>query len=268
MTGRIPERIALVAGTGRLPGHLVRVATGQGFEIEVWTPRGTEPELPSYRTFEIVDFPSLLARFRSHGPGALCFAGPVAGIGAADRCRGTAAPFRLPALLRRAFAQPDAAATRALADCVQGYGLELLGPHEIDHRLVALPGHVAGPPPGPAQLAQARRGAQILATPGDPRIGQAVVLGGERPIILEDRLGTDALLSGLRPGQGGILVKRPATDQDKRIDTPVIGPRTIELSVAAGLTGVAIAAGGTLILDRAEATICADRIGLSLWAER
>ena len=50
------------------------------------------------------------------------------------------------------------------------------------------------------------------------------------------------------------------------MDLPAIGPGTLRAAAAAGLAGVAIEAGGVMILGYAEAVAAADAAGLFLWA--
>jgi UDP-2,3-diacylglucosamine hydrolase len=57
----------------------------------------------------------------------------------------------------------------------------------------------------------------------------------------------------------GVLVKAPKPGQDHRFDLPSIGPRTIEGVARAGLAGVAVAAGSTIIAEAAEVIAAADR---------
>jgi DUF1009 family protein len=47
--------------------------------------------------------------------------------------------------------------------------------------------------------------------------------------------------------------------QDRRLDLPSIGPRTIEKVAAAGLGGIAVETGGTLIADPQQVVAAADR---------
>jgi DUF1009 family protein len=80
--------------------------------------------------------------------------------------------------------------------------------------------------------------------------------------------GTDALLSrcaGLRrEGPGGVLVKLGKPGQETRADLPTIGVDTIRGAKNAGLRGVAVEAGITLILSRAQVIAEADEAGLFL----
>ena len=69
-----------------------------------------------------------------------------------------------------------------------------------------------------------------------------------------------------RPGgRRGVLYKAPKPGQDWRMDLPAIGPATVAAAAAAGLAGVAVQAGGVLILDREATVAAADDAGLFLW---
>ena len=46
------------------------------------------------------------------------------------------------------------------------------------------------------------------------------------------------------------------------MDLPAIGPRTVAGAAAAGLRGIAVEAGASLILDRGAVVTAADRAGL------
>ena len=65
-------------------------------------------------------------------------------------------------------------------------------------------------------------------------------------------------------GPGGVLVKLRKPGQDNRADLPTIGPETIIGARDAGLRGVAVEAGATLVLSREAAILEADRSGLFL----
>ena len=99
-------------------------------------------------------------------------------------------------------------------------------------------------------------------------------MAGERILAIEGPEGTDRMLARVRAGRGfwklkrpapdGVLVKMPKRGQDLRVDLPAIGPRTFVRAARAGLRGVAVASGVTLILDRDETVRTADRLGLFL----
>jgi DUF1009 family protein len=59
-----------------------------------------------------------------------------------------------------------------------------------------------------------------------------------------------------------VLVKLVKPDQDRRADLPVIGTATVANAARAGLIGIAVEAGGALIVDGAAVVEAADRAGL------
>ena len=134
--------------------------------------------------------------------------------------------------------------------------------------LVAEPGPISGEISA-ALEADAARARAVLEALGPLDIGQGAVAARGQVIGVETLQGTDAMLRFVAvtaPGSGGVFVKRPKPGQDIRMDTPVIGPATVMKAAEAGLSGIEIAAGSVLILDR-EATIdAAEAAGVSLWA--
>ena len=107
-------------------------------------------------------------------------------------------------------------------------------------------------------------------------IGQALVVLGERVTAIEGAEGTDRMLvrvAGLgrgwfmrKPAPGGVLVKSAKAGQERRVDLPAVGPRTVKRAAAAGLSGIAIGAGQTLVVEREAMIEEADRRGLFLAA--
>jgi len=61
------------------------------------------------------------------------------------------------------------------------------------------------------------------------------------------------------PAGIGVLVKAPKPGQDRRLDLPAIGPRTIENLARAGLAGIAVAAGSAIIAEADQVVAAADR---------
>jgi DUF1009 family protein len=104
----------------------------------------------------------------------------------------------------------------------------------------------------------------------DADVGQAVIVQQGMVIGVEAIEGTDALIERCaalqREGPGGVLVKLPKLGQERRTDLPTIGPETVRRAIAAGLSGIAVAAGATILIGRDEAVAAADEAGLFLIA--
>jgi DUF1009 family protein len=61
-----------------------------------------------------------------------------------------------------------------------------------------------------------------------------------------------------------VLVKLAKPTQDRRVDLPTIGVATVDKAAAAGLAGIAVEAGVTLVLDLVGVVAAADAAGLFL----
>ncbi len=157
-----------------------------------------------------------------------------------------------PALLKG-----DDAFLRGIVALLEGEGFEVVSPQSLLEDPMAGAGLLAGPPPDEAALADMARGAAVLRALAAQDIGQAVVVQQGLVLGVEAIEGTDALLARAaalrREGPGGVLVKLPKQGQEMRVDAPAIGPRTVQGAVAAGLRGIAIGAGGTILADGPQA---------------
>ncbi len=64
------------------------------------------------------------------------------------------------------------------------------------------------------------------------------------------------------PAGSGVLVKAPKPGQDQRFDLPSIGPQTVEGVARAGLAGIAVVAGSTIIAEPERLIAAADRANI------
>ena len=146
-------------------------------------------------------------------------------------------------------------------------GFRLIGAHELLDDAASVPkGPLGRLKPSAEAEADIARGIEIARAIGALDIGQAVVVQQGLVLGVEAIEGTDALLrrcAGLRRhGPGGVLVKVEKPGQETRIDRPTIGPQTLRLAAEAGLQGLAVEAGTTLLIDRDEVIRAADAAGL------
>ena len=79
---------------------------------------------------------------------------------------------------------------------------------------------------------------------------QAFVLKDEKVIITEGNLGTKKMLSKLKKGSEGILIKLPKKKQDLRIDLPTIGLSTLKDCKKYGLKGIVLKSKKNIFLDK------------------
>ena len=112
------------------------------------------------------------------------------------------------------------------------------------------------------------RALKLIGALGPFDVGQAAVVANGHVIAVEAAEGTDHMLARIfelrqlgrvtSPPGRGVLVKAPKPGQDRRFDLPSIGPRTIELVARAGLAGLAVTAGSTMIAEPEQAIAAAD----------
>jgi DUF1009 family protein len=83
-------------------------------------------------------------------------------------------------------------------------------------------------------------------------IGQTVVVKDKSVVAVEAMEGTDACIrrAGDIAGPGCVVIKVARPKQDLRFDIPVVGSRTLESLVKAGIRVLALEAGKTLLLDK------------------
>ena len=109
---------------------------------------------------------------------------------------------------------------------------------------------------------------------GELDAGQGVVVIGNRIVALEGAEGTDEMLqrvadlrvNGKLPNKaGGVLIKLSKPQQDKRVDLPTIGAKTVLNAANAQLKGIAVQAENTLISNVDETVACAEAEGIFIY---
>jgi UDP-2,3-diacylglucosamine hydrolase len=148
-------------------------------------------------------------------------------------------------------------------------GLRLVGAHEVAPDILIPQGTLGRAQPSELERGDIALGLEYLRAAGKFDIGQAVVVAGRHILAVEAVEGTDAMLARVaemrangrlraRPGTG-TLVKAPKPVQDRRFDLPSIGPQTVEGVGRAGLAGIAVLAGSTIVAEPARLVELADR---------
>lgn len=144
-------------------------------------------------------------------------------------------------------------------------GFRMVGVQDVMPELLApagVLGHVQPTDEQKNAIAAAIHAAKDLGTKD---LGQAAVARADTVVALEERAGTDAMLQSLvgnPQAVGAVLAKMMKPDQETRADLPTIGVATVEHAARAGLAGVVVEAGASLIINRAAVIQAADAAGL------
>jgi UDP-2,3-diacylglucosamine hydrolase len=156
-----------------------------------------------------------------------------------------------------------------VAKILEEHGFRLIGAHQIAPDILMPEGSLGRERPGERDHADIAKGLALLNATSPFDIGQAVVVADERVLAIEAAEGTDQMLARIAelrrigriaaPTRRGVLVKAPKRGQDRRLDLPSIGPRTVEGAAQAGLAGIAVVAGSTVVAEPERIAAAADR---------
>jgi DUF1009 family protein len=260
--------LAVIAGKGVLPAKLVAAAQKAGRAVFVLAFDGiTEPDLVRdvpHRWVRLGAVGAALDALKASGASDVVMIGPVgrpslSSLGLDWRGVRLAAGLGL-------SGQADNRVIEVIVRELESEGFRVLGADDVLASLLAPTGLLTSHRPDAIAEADIRRGIEVARELGRLDVGQAVVVQEGLVLGVEAIEGTDQLLercAGLRrPGPGGVLVKARKVTQDRRVDLPTIGPRTVDRAVRAGLRGIAVEQRESLIAEREVTIEEAERAGL------
>lgn len=269
-------RIAVIAGSGRLPEQVAETLAESGrrpFIVLVEGEARPDGSLASHDhdTLALEQFGDLVPLLKRHGVTHAVLAG-----GASRRPDWRAIKFSLgllPFLPKAlvALARGDDALLKAIIGHLESNGIKVLGAHEIAPDLLSPHGAMTRVKPGARDRRDIEAALAAARAIGALDIGQAAVAIGGRAIALEGIEGTDGLLDRVKTlrangriagAKGGVLVKCAKPGQELRADLPSIGPSTVEAAHAAGLSGIAVEADRSFVLDYGATIARADALGI------
>ncbi|MGH6948843.1 MAG: LpxI family protein [Kiloniellales bacterium] len=266
----MPPKLGILAGRGPLPRRLAELCRAEGRPVFLLAFDGqTDAET-------LADFEHAWIRLGAVGRGfELLRAAGVEELVMAGAMRRPALSELKPDLAGAAFiakagisALGDDGLLKAIVRRLEEEGFRVRGVDELIGGLLAPAGVWGRHSPDQQARADIERGLAVVRALGAVDVGQAAVVQQGLVLGVEAVEGTDVLLQRCaqlrRDGPGGVLVKISKPGQERRVDLPTIGLATIEGAAAAGLRGIAVEAGGTLVLERAAAVAAADDVELFL----
>ncbi len=266
------EPLAIICGGGSFPGAVAEAVVQRGrrpvmFGVKGWAdPKAVERYAPPWI--------------------AIGQAGRLFRLARAENCRealfiGTLLrpplwqirldwqTLRLLPRAARFFRGGDDRLLSGVASLFEEGGLRIIGLDDVAPEIL-VPGGVLGHyQPTARDNGDITCALKVIAALGPFDVGQAVIVSDNHVLAVEAAEGTDNMLmrvAELRkqrrvtsPEGRGVLVKAPKPGQDRRFDLPAIGRQTVENVARAGLAGLAVAAGSTIIAEIAEVIATADR---------
>jgi len=177
--------------------------------------------------------------------------------------------IRLMPRLIRYFRGGDDRLLSGLAKMIADGGVRMIGVGDVAPEIMVPEGVLGSMQPSARDRADVAYGLALIAALGPFDVGQAAIVANNHVLAVEAAEGTDNMLARIAdlrrqgrvtaPAGVGVLIKAPKPGQDRRFDLPAIGLRTVENVARAGLAGLAVAAGSTIIAEPAQAIAAADR---------
>ena len=272
MTGAL----GIIAGGGELPRAIAQSARNSGRHVFVLALNGTTDEWAREFPSEWVSLGEpgrAFKAFRAHGCSDITLAGKVQRPRFSELRLDTRGMMAAPRVIAAAL-RGDDALLRSLVEMFEREGFRVVGAAEAAPDLIVRPGILGRLRPTAENEADIAQAFKIVRALGALDVGQAAVVCEGLALAVEAAEGTDAMIARVAslpehfrgaPGKPrGVLVKAPKPIQDGKTDLPVIGVPTVRNVHAVHLAGIAVEAGGALIVDRAAVVAEADRLGIFL----
>jgi len=279
MTEAVPVKsadegaLAIICGGGTLPFAVADAVIKHGRRVVLFAIRGwADPK-------RIVDYPHYWAAVGQFG--AFCRLARREGcrdvvfIGSMVRpaiwqIRPDFKTLRLLPRIFGIFRGGDDHLLKGVAAIFEEHGFRLVGAHAVAPEILMPEGALGRERPNDRDRADIAKGLALLSAASPFDVGQAVVVADARVLAIEAAEGTDRMLarvaelreSGRIASGRGVLVKAAKRNQDRRLDLPSIGPQTVESAARAGLAGIAVVAGSTIVAEPTRIGATADRAGL------
>jgi UDP-2,3-diacylglucosamine hydrolase len=282
MADRLPQQdragssgpICLICGAGTIPGAVADAAIARGRPVLLVAIRGSaDPDMVArypHHWVGLFELDRMAQLARAGGCRELVLIGSVRRPPISSIRTNWRTLRLLPKIVRAFRAGGDNQLLTAVGAMCEEWGFRLVGAHEVAPEVLVPEGALGGYAPDARSRADIVRSLALLQAIGPFDAGQATVVADGHVLAVEAAEGTDKMLERVAAFHGGksgdarrgVLVKAPKPGQDRRFDLPTIGPVTITGAGRAGLCGVAVVAGATIVAEPREVVRIADANGL------
>lgn len=265
MTRDLPQKIGILAGAGDLPEALMQACDQQNIETFIIAFEGQTPEAltegRAYKRLRLGQAEKILSALRAQDIHDLVLIGSI---------RRPSLKELMPDLkAARLFARlklnsgGDNDVLSALRLILEEEGFTVHGAHRFMPDLLAPVGAVGRFDITSKDKDDILRGVGVVRNLGALDVGQAAIVQDGIVLGVEGAEGTDGLIARCknlhRKGRGGVLIKLCKPQQDEDLDLPTIGPATVEAAIEAGLRGIVVHAGKSLLVDAERVAMLADK---------
>ena len=265
------EKLGILAGAGKLPVECARAAQQLGYEVyAVGLLADSDPQIAQfakdYQFISVAQLEAILNYLKQNQIQQVTMIGKVT---KELLFNGAVVPdARMLQLIMSLPDRKDDTIMMAFVRELVKAGIQTFDQTALIRKLMPRRGTITQREPTDQERKDMDFGFRIAKELGRLDIGQTVVVKNRAVMALEAIEGTDACIErgGLLAHGGAVVTKVSKPQQDNRFDVPTVGYRTIEQMAKVGATALAIEAGKTLLVERAQMVALADAKGISIVA--
>jgi len=256
------KTLGIIAGEGALPCAVAQSVQDSGDDVFVIGLLGAADDRISnfaHAWASLGEAGKMLRLLREKECKRVLFAGRVARPGFAELKTDAKGILLMPRIVAAA-SRGDDALLRSLSKILAEEGFSPVGVAEAAPALLAEEGNLGRFKPDGDSMRDIVLGIKTVRTLGALDVGQASVVCAGLVLAVEAAEGTDAMIvragglpqniRGTPEKRRGVMVKALKPTQDGTTDLPVIGVQTVENAAHAGLAGIAIEAGRSVVVER------------------
>jgi len=258
-------KLGVIAGAGFLPKHVVDACKKKKIPFTVVCLEG-ETDMEQFKSvehevFQVHKVSKLFAYLKNSGVTHVTLAGKVKRADISRLLLDLKGAKLFAMIVKNGLA--DNSILMTIMKFIESQGFEIIAPEKIADELILPKGDLAKTKPSKQALSDIKNGVKTLKGVAGFDVGQALVIQNGLVLGVEAAEGTDELIKRCgeikQEGEGPVLIKIIKPHQDKRVDMPCIGGKTIENAAKYGVAGIAAEAGSTLVLNSKEAIELANK---------
>lgn len=262
-------RYGLIAGNGRFPLLALESARKLGHDVTVIAiQEEASPEVeamaPGSHRISLGELSKLIDILKQEGIREVVMCGQVKHAKIFSSIR---PDWRLVKLLASLPSKNTDGLIGGVIGVLRDEGIELRDSTFLLKPMMATAGAMTRRRPDKREMGEIQYGMRVANALSGFDVGQSVAICERACVALEAMEGTDAMLrraAGLVNGRSLTLVKAARRREHLLFDVPVLGLSSVPVMAETGTTVVAVEAGRTLLLDKAEMLAAANEAGIAL----
>ena len=262
------KKIGMVAGSGMMPVEIIKHCKEKGIDIYVigLEPFASEEQLKdaAHSFAKIGEVGKITKVFKNNDIHHLVLAGGIKRPSFKELIPDWGGMKMLGKIAMKKMSDDNL--FRAVISEVENLGFKILGIEEVVPEMMFYEGIYGKIKPSKDDMDDINRGFVVAKALGAVDVGQAVVVQEGMVLAVEAIEGTDMMLSRAaslkKEGKEPVMVKVLKPGQDTRVDLPTIGIQTIEQLKKYGIKGIAVEAGGILLIEREAVIKMANEAGI------